>query len=222
MSIFNNFHYCRIWSNILNTRNKNTSLLCHQEFPIQVILLEVLVQNTHGAIKQILLLYSANEISTWNPNRAKLSDLTAEWSALFILIIRKTVVITVLLSSAVSFMPVWHYLHTHIYTYIWISLQWLKGFYWTSPYILHIYQKPTTSTVIHRTSCHPTEHKMAALNYLFNRLNTYPLSNTNRNKELNIIRQIATDNNYHSSSIMQNKANNSNGTKTHRENKITT
>jgi hypothetical protein len=62
----------------------------------------------------------------------------------------------------------------------------------------HFYQKPTTSTIIHRTSCHLTKHKIAALNCLFSRLDTYPLPNTEKNKALDIW-QIVIDNNYHPS-----------------------
>jgi hypothetical protein len=58
-----------------------------------------------------------------------------------------------------------------------------------------IYQKPTsTSTITHEISYHLTERKMFAFNYLFNELNTYPLSNTNKDKELGIIWQMAIKN----------------------------
>jgi hypothetical protein len=47
-----------------------------------------------------------------------------------------------------------------------------------------IYRKPTsTSAIIHNTSCHPAGHKAMAFNFLFNRLNSYPLNIQNRNNE---------------------------------------
>jgi hypothetical protein len=53
----------------------------------------------------------------------------------------------------------------------------------------NIYTKPTmTSTVIHASSCYPTEHKRMAFNYLLNRVDKYPLSLENKKMELNIIR----------------------------------
>jgi hypothetical protein len=37
-----------------------------------------------------------------------------------------------------------------------------------------IYRKPTTTdNIMHNTSCHPIEHKMLAISYLINRMNTY-------------------------------------------------
>jgi hypothetical protein len=58
-----------------------------------------------------------------------------------------------------------------------------------------IYRKPTsTSTIIQNTSCHPAEHRAMALNFLFNRLNSYPLNNHNRNSEFQVMNQIAKEN----------------------------
>jgi hypothetical protein len=60
-----------------------------------------------------------------------------------------------------------------------------------------IYRKPTaTSTTIHSTSCHPNKHKMTAFNYLFNRINCYPLTHNNKNNEMSIIKQIMYENGY--------------------------
>jgi hypothetical protein len=60
-----------------------------------------------------------------------------------------------------------------------------------------IFCKPnSTSTIIHSTSCHPVEHKTMDFDFLFNRLNTYPLNKTNKNLEVQIINQIAQENNY--------------------------
>jgi len=58
-----------------------------------------------------------------------------------------------------------------------------------------IYRKPTTTDiVIPRDSCHPNEHKTAAIRYYRNRLETYQL--TPRNKEKEIIEQILANNKY--------------------------
>jgi hypothetical protein len=56
-----------------------------------------------------------------------------------------------------------------------------------------------TSTVIHASSCHPIEHGKTAFNYLLNRAEKYPLSSTNKKAELNIIKQIARENEYDNS-----------------------
>jgi hypothetical protein len=37
--------------------------------------------------------------------------------------------------------------------------------------------------MIHNTSCHPTEHKIWGINYLINRVITYPISEPKTNKE---------------------------------------
>jgi hypothetical protein len=68
----------------------------------------------------------------------------------------------------------------------------------------NIYRKPTMiSTVIHASSCHLIEHKRMAFNYLLNRVDKYALSLKNKKIELNIIRQIAKENNYNHSILKQ-------------------
>lgn len=60
-----------------------------------------------------------------------------------------------------------------------------------------IFRKPThTDTVIHASSCHPWQHKMAAFNSYVHRLLTIPLSQINYKKELNILYHIAIANGY--------------------------
>jgi hypothetical protein len=40
-----------------------------------------------------------------------------------------------------------------------------------------IYRKPTqTDIIIPNDSCHPYEHKISAINYLINRVNTYSIT----------------------------------------------
>jgi hypothetical protein len=74
----------------------------------------------------------------------------------------------------------------------------------TMKLIFNIYRKSTTtSTAIHSTSCHPTEHKIAAFNYLYNRVNQYPILNYQKHNELNIIHQIATENKYKNNKTLQ-------------------
>jgi hypothetical protein len=69
---------------------------------------------------------------------------------------------------------------------------------------LGIYRKPTaTDLIIHNDSCHPYEHKRAAINFLINHMNKYPLSYNNRNKEETIIRTIFNNNNYPQNTIQQ-------------------
>jgi len=58
-----------------------------------------------------------------------------------------------------------------------------------------IYRKPSTTDVIKpNDSCHPREHKMAAIHYFHNRMNTYKSSHDSIQKEINTIQQILTDN----------------------------
>jgi len=52
-----------------------------------------------------------------------------------------------------------------------------------------IYRKPTaTDTVIPDDSCHPLEHKLAAIRHLANRMETHNLNATNKEKEYNTIK----------------------------------
>jgi len=65
---------------------------------------------------------------------------------------------------------------------------------------IDIYRKPTyTDTIIPIDSCHPTEHKYAAIRYLQNRLNSYQLFHEKREKERKIIQDILHNNGYNTS-----------------------
>jgi hypothetical protein len=60
-----------------------------------------------------------------------------------------------------------------------------------------IYRKPTqTDIIIPNDSCHPHEHKISSINYLMNRLNTYPISEEAKKKELNTIKNTLENNKY--------------------------
>jgi hypothetical protein len=60
-----------------------------------------------------------------------------------------------------------------------------------------IFRKPTTTNIIiPNDSCHPTEHKMAAIRYMNNRRNTYPISTEQKHNETYIINTILHNNGY--------------------------
>jgi transposase-like protein len=68
----------------------------------------------------------------------------------------------------------------------------------------NISRKPTTTDVIiPQDSCHPHEHKQAAIRYMLNRVNTYNLNYDNKRAELNTIKQIISNNGYNNSTIQQ-------------------
>jgi hypothetical protein len=69
-----------------------------------------------------------------------------------------------------------------------------------------IYRKPTASDIIiPNDSCHPTEHKTAAIRYHCNRMKTYKLTSENRKKERDNIRHILLNNKYNNSTDGFNK-----------------
>jgi len=58
-----------------------------------------------------------------------------------------------------------------------------------------IYRKRTTTdTIMPNDSCHPKEHKLAAIRYLANRMESYILNSINKDKENNMIKQILYNN----------------------------
>jgi hypothetical protein len=66
-----------------------------------------------------------------------------------------------------------------------------------SKFTFDIYRKPTTTDhIIHNTSCHPNEHKLAGIRYLVNRLHKYPITPHNKQKESLIINTILLNNGY--------------------------
>ena len=67
-----------------------------------------------------------------------------------------------------------------------------------------IYRKPTqTSLTIPYNSYHLPQHKMAAYNALIYRMLKIPLTTSERNKERNIIHQIANNNGYETKTIQK-------------------
>lgn len=67
-----------------------------------------------------------------------------------------------------------------------------------------IFHKPThIDTVIHNSSAHPFANKLAAFHSYIHRLINVPLSDSDFQKELNIIKQIAVNNGYVPSLIEQ-------------------
>ena len=66
----------------------------------------------------------------------------------------------------------------------------------------NIYRKPTTTdSIIPNVSCHPPEHKLAAIKYLTNRMNTYNLNMANEEKEIRIIEHFLHNNKYDDSTL---------------------
>jgi hypothetical protein len=60
-----------------------------------------------------------------------------------------------------------------------------------------ISRKPTqTDIIIPNSSCHPYEHKLSGINYLVNRLYTYPITEKAKDAETNTIKNILCNNNY--------------------------
>jgi hypothetical protein len=58
-----------------------------------------------------------------------------------------------------------------------------------------IYRKATaTDTIIHNKSCHPPQYKMTAINYMINRLNTYPANKDEKYAEWVMIKHILLQN----------------------------
>jgi hypothetical protein len=51
--------------------------------------------------------------------------------------------------------------------------------------------------MIHSMSCHPVEHKFAGINYLINRITTYPVTNQNIDIEEQTINHLLKINGYH-------------------------
>ena len=63
-----------------------------------------------------------------------------------------------------------------------------------------IYRKPTaTDVIIPNDSCHPKEHRTAAIRYLYNRIEMYNLTPQNRRKDSSEIQQILVNNKYDAS-----------------------
>jgi hypothetical protein len=60
-----------------------------------------------------------------------------------------------------------------------------------------VYRKPTyTDSIIPHDSNHPTQHKYAAIRFLYNRLDSYHLQGTNYTQENNIVANILHNNQF--------------------------
>jgi hypothetical protein len=60
-----------------------------------------------------------------------------------------------------------------------------------------VYQKHTPTDIIRpSSSCHPYEHKLSGINYLLNRLHTYPVTEKPKDVEKNTIKTILHNNKY--------------------------
>jgi hypothetical protein len=60
-----------------------------------------------------------------------------------------------------------------------------------------IYRKPTqTDILIPNSSCHSYEHKLSSINYLVNRLYTYPITEKAKVAEMNTIQNVLRNNDY--------------------------
>jgi hypothetical protein len=65
-----------------------------------------------------------------------------------------------------------------------------------------VYRKSTyTDSIIPSDSCHPTEHKYAAIRNLHNRMYSYQLSRDKMDKESKIILDILHNNGYNASTL---------------------
>jgi hypothetical protein len=60
----------------------------------------------------------------------------------------------------------------------------------------NIVRKPTATDLIHNDSFLPQELKKSAINYLINRMNTHPITDINKNHELQHIKTILHNNSY--------------------------
>jgi len=76
----------------------------------------------------------------------------------------------------------------------------------TESFSFSIYRKPTTTDIIiPNDSCHPPEHKHAAIRYMLNRMNNYQLNKSSKEQEYNTIKQIMHNNKYDPSILNNNK-----------------
>jgi hypothetical protein len=70
--------------------------------------------------------------------------------------------------------------------------------------LFSIYRKPTATDVIIPTdSCHPPEHKYAAIRCMTDRLHKYRLNDKAKRTEQQIVEQIITNNGYETSTLKQ-------------------
>jgi len=74
--------------------------------------------------------------------------------------------------------------------------------------VFYIYRKPTTSdNIIPNDSCHPSEQKLAAMRYFTNRLNTFDIGHAEKQREMEIIKQIISNTKFHTSVLNRFRSN---------------
>jgi hypothetical protein len=72
----------------------------------------------------------------------------------------------------------------------------------TNKFIFKAHSKPTTTVfIITLHSCHPQEHKHAAICLMINRMNTYSLNKADKEDEKNTIKHIISNNKYDTATI---------------------
>ena len=73
--------------------------------------------------------------------------------------------------------------------------------------VFDIYRNPTISdNIIPSDSCHPSEHKMAAIRYFINRIDRYDIGHAEKQREMDILKEIICNNKFHTSVLNKIKA----------------
>jgi len=74
--------------------------------------------------------------------------------------------------------------------------------------VFDIYRKHTTSdNIILNDSCHPSEQKLAAIRFFTNRLNTYDIGHAEKQREMEIMKEIISSAKFHTSVLNRVRSN---------------